>query len=304
MDWSEERYVRVYTRDTADLLAFGFEGRAVWWELIRKLDRAGVLEHGGEIEVVADLLRIPLEFFQVGIARIAKRGCVKLTETAIVVPNFIEAQEALQSDRTRQRESRGKRLAAALASGASPEEARAAARPDRFPGGTKVYDSVGHDGSHGVTAGHTGSHGVTPSLAVPSLAEPKKTPCPAVPADEVRAEPPEAMDLARLLAEAIESRAKDQPKDLRPDRRDKTLASWAREFRLAHERDGRPWPRLQKVLEWSQADAFWAANIRSASKFRAQFDALAARMEQPATRPNGGRQQAEPPKYKDDGYVY
>lgn len=110
MDWSEERYVRVYTRDTADLLIFGWEGRLVWYELLRKVDRAGVLEYGGgDIEVVAELLRIPHEVFKVGIAKIAKREAVQITETAIVIPNFIEAQEASMSGNARQRESRLRR---------------------------------------------------------------------------------------------------------------------------------------------------------------------------------------------------
>jgi uncharacterized phage protein (TIGR02220 family) len=149
MDWSEERYARMYLRDTADLLAFGYEGRAVWWELIRKVDRAGVLHHGGDLDIVADLLRMPVEFFRIGIEKIAKRGSAKLTKDAVVIPNYMPANEAGKSDRVRQQESRERRRTLAMTE------------------------------SHGVTDGHDSSQAVTkchsvPSLAVPFLAEPSE----------------------------------------------------------------------------------------------------------------------------------
>ncbi len=179
MDWSEERYARIYTRDTADLLAFGWEGRLVWYELVRKVDRAGVLDHGGDIDVVAELLRVPVEIFNVGIARIAKRGSARLNETAIIIPNYIEAQEAEQSDRQRQRESRARRRDRALANGADPAAAKAAARPDLYGGRTVTpRDPVtspsvtdGHARSRAVTSGHSVPDRTVPDLTVPCRAE-------------------------------------------------------------------------------------------------------------------------------------
>ena len=38
MDWANERYVRLYTRTSADMIAVGWEGRLVWYELLRHVD--------------------------------------------------------------------------------------------------------------------------------------------------------------------------------------------------------------------------------------------------------------------------
>ena len=111
MDWENERYVRAYTRDTADLLAVGWQGRAVLWEMLRKADRAGIVE--GDAEVLPELLRIPREVVAEGLPRLLGRGCVESGTIdgaeCFVIPNFIDAQEARQSDAQRKRDSRGRR---------------------------------------------------------------------------------------------------------------------------------------------------------------------------------------------------
>jgi hypothetical protein len=159
MDWSNESYVRVYTRDTADLLAFGWEGRYVWYELLRKADQAGVIDTGGDLEVLPELLRVPPEVFDVGFKRILKRGSAILTDTAIVIPNHVPAQTAKKSEKQRQRESRDKRRAVAIANGESEAEAKAAARPDVYGSQNVTVEVTERD--QGVTRGHTRSHAVT-----------------------------------------------------------------------------------------------------------------------------------------------
>ncbi len=124
MDWSNERYVRVYTRDTADLLAVGWEGRAIWWELLRKCDRAGVIDTGGDLAVMAELLRLPVDVWERGFPRIVARDMVEVTDSAIVIPNFEPAQETAQSDAQRKRRSRERR--------------RSEARQTKAPGVTKT----------------------------------------------------------------------------------------------------------------------------------------------------------------------
>lgn len=114
MDWSNERYVRLYVRDTADILAIGWEGRLVWYELLRHVDRAGVLDHGGDIEIVPELLRVPADIFERGLARLRRRRCVRITSTAIVVPNFLEAQDTPATDAHRMRELRARRRELAM----------------------------------------------------------------------------------------------------------------------------------------------------------------------------------------------
>lgn len=78
MDWENERYIRVYTRDTSDLLAIGHIGRAVWWELLRKVDRAGVIELD-DPEIMADLLRVPVEWWNDSLRKFTERRMVELS---------------------------------------------------------------------------------------------------------------------------------------------------------------------------------------------------------------------------------
>jgi hypothetical protein len=111
MDYSDERYVRVYTRDTPTMKLLRWEGRMVLFELLRKVDRAGVIDFGeeGPVEAVAAVTDIPLEHVSVGLQRLLDRGCVVVKDRSIVVLKFLEAQESPQSDKHRQRESRAKR---------------------------------------------------------------------------------------------------------------------------------------------------------------------------------------------------
>lgn len=120
MDWANERYVRVYTRDTTTWKLLDWRGRTVLSLLIRKVDRAGVLDvgHDGVLGLAA-VLELPIEIAEPGIAQLtASRGgmpTVLDAGTAYVLPNFIEAQEAAASDPQRKRESRARRREIAMA---------------------------------------------------------------------------------------------------------------------------------------------------------------------------------------------
>lgn len=46
MRWEDERYVRVYTRDTVDWQGLSFDAQALFLLLLRKVDRAGLLDLG------------------------------------------------------------------------------------------------------------------------------------------------------------------------------------------------------------------------------------------------------------------
>jgi len=111
MDWSDERYVRLYTRDTATWKLIRWEGQTVLMHLLRKVDRAGVFEFGPESaeEALVAMTGLPLEIVATGLRRLLDRGSVIQTEGALVLPKFIEAQEANQTDAQRQREYRARR---------------------------------------------------------------------------------------------------------------------------------------------------------------------------------------------------
>lgn len=115
MDWSNERYIRVYTRDTKSWLKSGWEGQTLLMHLFRKVDRAGCLD--GIDDPVEDLTLItglPREVVGIGLERLLDQKTIKIVDESLVIPNFIEAQEASVSDRERQRKSRETRRAKAL----------------------------------------------------------------------------------------------------------------------------------------------------------------------------------------------
>jgi len=110
MHWENERYVRVYVRDTVELLALGWEGRALLWEILRKADRAGVVPLGkAGARGLAALTGVPVEVVERVLPVLISDGCVEMSGTNLVVPNFIEAQEASMSSAARQRECRERR---------------------------------------------------------------------------------------------------------------------------------------------------------------------------------------------------
>jgi hypothetical protein len=110
VNWSDERYVRVYTRDTVDWQALGWEGQALFVLLLRKVDRAGIFEMGRHgARGVAAMLAMPPDVVERALPVLLEDGCVERRGTTLVVRNFIEAQEASMSPGHRQKESREKR---------------------------------------------------------------------------------------------------------------------------------------------------------------------------------------------------
>jgi hypothetical protein len=110
MDWANERYVRVYTRDTVDWSLLSWQARSLWLHLMRKFDRAGCIylgRHG--VRGLAVLVGMPFEVVDQAVEELAKDGCVELRGEWLVAKNFIDAQEADQTDAQRAREYRARR---------------------------------------------------------------------------------------------------------------------------------------------------------------------------------------------------
>ncbi len=164
MNFDDERYVRVYTRKTVNSKVIGWEGRATLMALLLEVDRAGVLDLDGldPAEALTALSELPIEITSVGMRRLIDRGTVRIDGGRLVVPRFLEAQEARQSDAQRQRESRAKRAAIA---NVSEHAVRAAASA-----GVDVTNRD-HIESQNVTECHTVSHAVTDGHSVLSSAE-------------------------------------------------------------------------------------------------------------------------------------
>lgn len=124
MHWSDERYVRVYTRDTLTWKLWSYEARAVFLFMLRKVDRAGVLDVDGfGPQGLAAVLELPEEVVRKGLEDLLRRksgescATVEYRDTAYVIPKFIEAQEANATNAHRQREFRQRRRDQTRASG-------------------------------------------------------------------------------------------------------------------------------------------------------------------------------------------
>jgi hypothetical protein len=150
VDWSNERYVRIYVRETVGDVALSWQARSIWKEILTKCDRAGVIglgRHG--VRGLAGLIRIPREIVEKYFQELLDDGRVRIQGQYLVVPNFIEAQEATQSDRQRAAESRSRRREKALL-------------------GEILSQNVteNHETNSGVTLSHNVSQDVTPCRTV------------------------------------------------------------------------------------------------------------------------------------------
>lgn len=167
MDYSNERYVRIYTRDTMTWKLLGWEGQAVLCLLARKFDRSGLLEGVNDGEDVAVMLDggFPVDVAERGLEKLLRRdkktgeSVLVLTERGLYWPKFMDAQETPKSDAQRQRELREKRKSEA-ASRIVTETEESVTNRDKT--------------SRPVTERHSLSQPVTPNLPVPSCAYPSE----------------------------------------------------------------------------------------------------------------------------------
>lgn len=156
MDWENERYVRVYTRDTVTWKLLSWQARALFVFILRAVDRAGVVDTGNHEAHVAlsALCAMPADIVAEALPELVSAGVVEDTGEAVIVPNFLDAQEAKASDAQRQRESRARRR----------DRARRTRR-DEPPTPSSHLVTERDGGSREVTDRHDLSHAVTPSLA-------------------------------------------------------------------------------------------------------------------------------------------
>lgn len=203
MDWSNERYVRLYTRETTTWKLLPWEGQALLAMLLRIVDRAGVLDLGGVTmgeAVCAAFPKWPAQVVETGLAALEKRGFIEVMPESIVVPNFLEAQEAQHSAAQRQRDSRERRRAKARDGQATPR--RSVTERD-----SESRDTVenGQPCDKVLQATHPVS--LLPSLAVPSRAVPTTTSPPDPDPEPDRATPPSSSsrDAKHQRAAAIEA---------------------------------------------------------------------------------------------------
>lgn len=93
-----------------------------------------------------------------------------------------------------------------------------------------------------------------------------------------------AYQAALYLDEELGARLGQRPVE------ERRLQAWAEAFDKCHRLDGHSWEELEQVLQFSQKDPFWSANILSGGKFREKYVQLLAKMRQEeGKRQNQGR---------------
>jgi hypothetical protein len=105
MDWANERYVRLYTRDTTTWKLLGWQGQTVLMLMMRKLDRSGRLPLDGlePNELVQLHTGLPAEVGDAGAAACLRRKVFVVDGDELFMPNYRDAQESQASAAERQR---------------------------------------------------------------------------------------------------------------------------------------------------------------------------------------------------------
>lgn len=183
MRWEDERYIRFYTNNPPEWKALSWRARGLFGLLLRAVDRAGILRVGKlGLRGVAVAIDAPWTEIEEPLRELLDDGCARYHEDqqAVLIPNFIEAQETPQSDVARKRKSR--------------ELARAGLIPSAEKYAVKDGQEVTPRDrpSRNVTENHAPSHDVTSGHSDPICAVPSDPPVPS----DARA----CVDRSRLLA--------------------------------------------------------------------------------------------------------
>ena len=99
---------------------------------------------------------------------------------------------------------------------------------------------------------------------------------------------PEGISLAALLKQGILQNSPNARITPAQER------GWALEADLMLRRDRRTEQQIRQLIEWSQGDPFWRANVLSMGKVREKFDQLSLKSQQPTSLSNG-RPTPQPP---------
>lgn len=148
--WEDEHYVRVYTRDTLTWKRWRWETRTTFLHLMRKVDRAGLLDIGNDnpAEALSLLLDLPIEITQIAIPQLTERETVEIRNGVLIIPNYHPAQHAKSSDKQRKQEERARAAASARKEQVLSDETVSAQTNDV---------TACHTASKPVTAGHNQS---------------------------------------------------------------------------------------------------------------------------------------------------
>lgn len=106
--------------------------------------------------------------------------------------------------------------------------------------------------------------------------------------------PPEAVKLATLLLQLVTSNNPGS-RLAHGNRRlhNATITRWADQIRKLHETDHMPWPVIEEMIRWCQADNFWRTIILGAENLRERWDSMGAQRNRKAS-PTENRSKQRP----------
>jgi hypothetical protein len=240
VDWSNEDYVKVYTRETDDDLMLSWQALALWRAMLLKFDRSGLLETRRGVRGLAALVRMPAEIVETALPELLEDGRLESVPAGYFARNFLAAQEASKSDRQRQRDSRERRAA----------NARVTNRDH-----TSRAVTPGHDSSQPVTL--TSADPLLPLLpdpVDPDSAESESGKSPTSPSLVLTPEPP--------LKKPRKQAKRDMPEDWQPTARQREtcrqvgldLEDQVRRFKNHHAARG------NQFASWERAFDTWLDN--------------------------------------------
>lgn len=97
MRWEDEKFIKVYTRDSTDWLQLTWQAQGLFMLLLRKVDRAGVLELGKQgLKGVSSHIGGPAAWRELErpMDELISDGCVVVRNGLLAIPNFVVAQDA------------------------------------------------------------------------------------------------------------------------------------------------------------------------------------------------------------------
>lgn len=107
MNWSDERYVKLYVRPTATYRLWPWQAKALFPWLLARCDGSGLLEVGRHgVQGVAALVEMPLELVQTAVDALLEDGTIERVPRGFLLPKFIEAQEATKTEKQKKRDQR------------------------------------------------------------------------------------------------------------------------------------------------------------------------------------------------------
>lgn len=211
MRWEDERYVRLYTRDTSDWLSLSLGAQGLLALLLRKADRAGIIElgrHGKRSVAVLIGHAHRWQEIEPSLDELLEDGVIEMRGDLLVFRNYIEAQTAAQTDRVRKDESRSRARDLARARAQISTQGHGPSRDVTPMGeyGQAVTNrdqesqnvTKSHKSSQAVTGGHKRSPLAELSCAEPSRAELSRADSPPTPQGD---DDPEVQAVAAFVAD-------------------------------------------------------------------------------------------------------